>query len=110
MRSGIFGWSLPPGCGRLPGEEDPGPCACCGGDPEGDCICPECPTCGGTGYPQCYAEGGHGLTYTPEQLAGIQRVEDELRREAEVEEAYYKSASPCGKHTVGDCDCDLYGW
>ena len=26
---GIFGWSLPPGCNTLPGEEDMGPCEDC---------------------------------------------------------------------------------
>lgn len=52
-----FGWSLPPGCGRLPGEEPDPPCAVCGLDP-GLCVCPECPTCGEQGNPACYAEAG----------------------------------------------------
>jgi len=32
--SSIFGWSLPPGCGSLPGEEDDGlrDCPKCGGE------------------------------------------------------------------------------
>lgn len=46
-----FGWSLPPGCGRLPGEEPTPPCSLCGKDVESDdpikgCQCPECPECG----------------------------------------------------------------
>jgi len=67
MPHSIFGWSLPPGCGRLPGEEPDPPCAICGVDP-GLCCCPECPVCGESGNPACYAEGGHGLTLSEEQI------------------------------------------
>ena len=56
MRSGIFGWSLPPGVSRLPGEESDPPCEVCCKAVE-DCICPECPRCGTAGEPRCYA--GH---------------------------------------------------
>lgn len=50
-----FGWSLPPGCGTLPGEEPTPPCDVCGGDVDGGtCICPECPVCHEAGNPDCY--------------------------------------------------------
>lgn len=77
-RGGIFGWSLPPGCGRLPGEEPDPPCAVCGLDP-GLCVCPECPTCGEQGNPACYAEDdlnrGHGLELTEKQIAAKANAE-----------------------------------
>ncbi len=38
---GKFGWSLPPGCGRLPGEEPEGPCILCG-EAVDDCKCEPC--------------------------------------------------------------------
>ena len=75
---GIFGWSYPPGCNSVPGDEERG-CEVCWGidiDPsrsrEGKraCICPECPECGSIGDPNCYkpvAEGGHGLVLSDEQ-------------------------------------------
>jgi hypothetical protein len=61
---GLFGWSLPPGCGTLPGEEPDPPCALCGEDVD-HCICPECPQCGCIGDPKCY--GSHGLVMTHAQ-------------------------------------------
>lgn len=73
---GIFGWSLPPGCSsndidRAFGDE--GPCLCCGLAVD-MCICPECPQCGTQGDPGCYVH--HGLTPTPEQVAGVQAMND----------------------------------
>lgn len=53
---GIFGWSLPPGVTRLPGEDDEGPCAVCA-KPVDSCVCQECPICQGTGEPRCYVLG-----------------------------------------------------
>ena len=53
----IFGWSLPPGCGKLPGEEDEGPCQVCGFE-EDRCVCFECSVCGETGNPDCYTKEG----------------------------------------------------
>lgn len=50
--SRLFGWSLPPGCNKLP-YDDEGPCAVCGKDVTA-CICPECPTCEAVGDPDCY--------------------------------------------------------
>lgn len=80
---GKFGWSLPPGCGTLPGEEEY-PCEVCGKFPE-DCICPECPVCSTQGDPKCYIE--HGLVLSAEQIKSHQAFVDKefefLRREAE---------------------------
>jgi len=45
---GIFGWSYPPGCSSVPGDEPDPPCALCGEDPD-VCKCPECPECGEIG-------------------------------------------------------------
>jgi hypothetical protein len=76
---GLFGWSLPPGCGNLPGEELEPPCAVCGGLPDSDeCICPECPECGEVGNPECYkpkSEGGHGMVRTQEQIDQLAEFE-----------------------------------
>jgi hypothetical protein len=75
-----FGWSYPPGCS---GPPDDGPCICevCNGDVDRDeCICPECPTCGTHGDPDCYADrgdAGHWLIRTPEQIAQHDRKEKE---------------------------------
>lgn len=80
----IFGWSLPPGCRTLPGEEPTPPCEVCGGDPEGDvdngCICPEC-ECGETGNPDCYER--HRLVRTPEQIEGRAEMERAIAADAE---------------------------
>ena len=60
---GVFGWSLPPGCTDLPGEEDV-TCGVCGLF-EDACLCPECPECGAIGDPKCYES--HGMVRTQEQ-------------------------------------------
>lgn len=97
----LLGWSMPPGCSRVPGDEE-GPCAVCAKWPD-DCVCPECVVCGEQGNPQCYATSpidekdpigmrhtmalwrGHGLKLTREQIAG--RVEARLAAQrAEVVE------------------------
>ncbi len=84
---GIFGWSLPPGCGTLPGEEPCPPCAMCGRDPEGDdgCICVECPECGEVGAPDCYK--AHGMVETDEQRAGRAALEETYRQQAEADKS-----------------------
>jgi hypothetical protein len=74
----LFGWSLPPGCHTLPGEEEY-PCEVCNGFPESDCICPECPECGGYGDPDCYKN--HGLVKTPEQIQQFTEREKEWEEE-----------------------------
>lgn len=72
---GIFGWSYPPGCNSVPGDEPDPPCEVCGGDVDlepgdGGCICPECPVCGAYGYPHCYIS--HGLRRTEEQKFSLE--------------------------------------
>jgi len=85
---GIFGWSLPPGCGTLPGEEEE-MCGVCGGDPElpddkdGHCLCPECTVCGSYGDPYCY-EAGH-LEKTQAQVEQLQRLEEEWASDHDYE-------------------------
>ena len=90
---GIFGWSLPPGCGTLPGEEEY-PCEVCGGNPEnpdepgkvsetGGCICPECPVCGEFGNPDCYTDGHLQMT----QAQAEQKIKFEI---AMAEDADYE--------------------
>jgi hypothetical protein len=69
-----FGWSYPPGCNSVPGDEDDPPCECCGGD-SADCECPECPVCEEVGNPNCYFE--HGLELAPWQIKGLEVVLDE---------------------------------
>jgi hypothetical protein len=88
---GIFGWSLPPGCSQNDIDSAYGyeePCECCGHAVD-ECVCPECPTCGTQGDPGCYAR--HGLKYTSEQLAGQQRMREEMAAQAkrDAEEGAY---------------------
>lgn len=63
MRS-VFGWSYPPGCSSVPGDED-APCAVCG-EFEDKCICMECPICHSIGYPLCYEK--HGMIKSQDQI------------------------------------------
>lgn len=64
---GIFGWSLPPGCSSVPGDEDY-PCEVCGNF-ESKCICPQCDKCGDVGNPACYESGSLcNLTLSQEQI------------------------------------------
>ena len=100
---GIFGWSLPAGCGSLPGEEPDPPCAVCGLE-AGACLCPECLECGEQGNPQCYAdkdpagsiremngaEAGqehphHGLRRTQVQIDSLARMKAEWEADAKAE-------------------------
>ena len=80
-----FGWSLPPGCGTLPGEEDVF-CEVCLGNPDigdgkdGACICPECPVCGECGDPNCY-EDGH-LKKSEAQIRQAMLIEKDLEEDA----------------------------
>ena len=68
-----FGWSLPPGCSKLPYDDDY-PCEVCGKFVE-DCICPECPVCNTVGDENCYKE--HGLELTWDQKIAKQEWEVE---------------------------------
>ena len=97
-----FGYSLPPGCGSLPGEEDDRPCDVCGKF-EDDCICPECPNCGDVGNPKCYmpSDGNStcGMTKSQEQIDSLAEAENkwaednqahaEAEAEAEIEAAAF---------------------
>ena len=82
---GIFGWSLPPGCSMRDIDPPEGPCAVCGKSVD-DCICPECPECGGVGDATCYEQ--HGLTRTPEQIASRSAAEAAWKADAEVEASF----------------------
>lgn len=99
---GIFGWSYPPGCHSVPGDE-PTWCAVCGGadiDPKRArpergyyaCICPECPECGEVGNPDCYkpvADGGHGLVISEAQKAqGAAVLEAQRQADDDLAKAY----------------------
>lgn len=81
-----FGWSYPPGCSGTPFDGD-FPCEICGGWPDKDCICPECPECGAIGDPYCYQE--HGLLRSEEQKTQLCKKEkewdDQARAQAEYE-------------------------
>jgi hypothetical protein len=61
MRSGIFGWSYPPGAATDPNapynQNGPYICEVCLCDSEVDCQCEECPICGAYGDPKCYSPG-----------------------------------------------------
>jgi hypothetical protein len=56
---------------RNPFETDDGPCGICGKAVD-DCICPECPTCGGQGDPKCYRDKGHPLRLSMPQVIANQ--------------------------------------
>jgi len=79
---GIFGWSYPPGCHSVPGDEDDGPCLVCGQSEE-DCICPECPECGSVGSPECYEK--HGMVRTEEQVRLLNEAEARWAADAKAE-------------------------
>lgn len=96
---GKFGYSLPPGCSTLPGEEQV-TCEVCGGDPEldcpdqpGSCICPECTRCGQFGNPHCYdatlgghpTDGYHGLVRTEAQAKQLRVMEQMWEDENDID-------------------------
>lgn len=56
---------------RNPFETDDGPCIICGKSVD-DCICPECPSCGGHGDPKCYREKNHPLRLSMAQVIAHQ--------------------------------------
>jgi len=76
--SRLFGWSLPPGCVTLPGEEDCY-CAVCG-SVDDKCVCPECPVCGEVGNPDCYKPH---LVLNEAQLERIAENEKAMKEENE---------------------------
>jgi hypothetical protein len=100
MRSGIFGWSLPPGVTMNDIDPPERPCEVCGIE-AGNCICPECPVCGEAGNPECYE--AHGLVRTPEQIAGRKMYDEQRAKDvaadskwemAQVEEEEFRKLHP----------------
>lgn len=75
-----FGWSLPPGCGMLPGEEDDGICEVCGREvlgsrsEVGSCECPECDRCGEAGNIQCYSMRGCAMELSDDVVEARREV------------------------------------
>jgi hypothetical protein len=98
--SRIFGWDYPPGVSRLPWDEDR-PCACCG-RMDDECICPECPTCGGVGDPHCYS--AHGLKATAEQVASLAEAEKAWAGEAEREAEAWKELQEMERLAKNCCE------
>ena len=73
----LFGWSLPPGCGVLPGENTPEICEVCGNGFD-HCICPACKECEEIGDPACYDPKSprfHGMVPNKEQAESLARWE-----------------------------------
>ncbi len=70
--------NLPPGCSNADIERyfACGPCDICGGNPESDCICPECPVCSAAGDRICYIS--HGMIRTKEQAEKRAKYEQRL--------------------------------
>lgn len=92
---GIFGWSLPPGCGKLPGEEEY-PCDLCGEFPD-NCICPECPTCGSVGDVACYDPNSrhfHGMVRSQEQILTLAHNEALWEEDNRMETEYFSRIDP----------------
>jgi len=80
---GMFGWSYPPGCSSVPGDEAEICEVCATVD---DCICPECPVCESLGDPKCYLpteQGGHGMVLNEEQKASVKKMEEWTKQENE---------------------------
>lgn len=83
---GIFGWSYPPGCSSVPGDEDVY-CEMCGRNID-ECVCDECPICSQFGDRKCYSN--HGMVITTEQIEGLLKMEDAIDLQAARDEAEYE--------------------
>lgn len=103
---GLFGWSLPPGVSRLPGEEDHVCEICWHG--EDDCICSPCGVCGEVGRSKCCQE--HGMVLTQAQIESAKKAEefysqkaaDEYHAEIEMDKAaeeYWKNELANGEES-----------
>ena len=96
---GLFGWSYPPGCNSVPGDE-PVFCEVCG--LIDDCICPECPICHEQGNPKCYKE--HGMIKNKaQQIAYQEFVVADLKQqwqEAEQCLSYLKDEGTNHEHLL----------
>ena len=80
----VFGWSYPAGAANdpfAPYNQTDEPCGCCGRFPD-DCICPECPTCGSVGDPDCYDK--HGMVRSQAQIESLAHAEAEWAKTAEA--------------------------
>jgi len=94
---GIFGWSLPPGCNSVPGDEPEPPCSLCGKDVD-RCHCPPCKTC-----------GEHGCVEHLSNLELVKRYQthafllSELRRVLDKRETEQAQPCPICKEPVKPC-------
>lgn len=81
--SSPFGWSYPPGCSGPPEHDES--CQVCGAYDVDQCVCPECPECGGVGDPSCYES--HGMVRTPRQidLFASRMAREEAQAKAEAD-------------------------
>lgn len=85
------GSNYSPGCSSVPGDE-PIFCAVCL-ESDANCVCPECPTCGEYGNPECYGldwvymDGPifgrkfHGMATTDQQRATVAKITKEMAEE-----------------------------
>lgn len=82
--SGIFGWSLPPGCSHKDIEDAFGdrPCELCGEDPD-NCVCPVCKKCQVQGDPACYVK--HGLVKSALQIETLKKNQTAWKRANDAE-------------------------
>lgn len=76
------------------------PCAVCGKDPGGDCRCPECPTCGEAGRPECYIE--HGMA---DMVSGARDSEWVRFRSTVIETESPGTGAVWQKTHVSECVC-----
>ena len=74
-----------------PPDYDEYPCEVCGNHID-DCICHECPVCGGYGDRFCYIN--HGLRRTEEQKFSLEVNEREWKKEIEAENKYWDQFDP----------------
>lgn len=109
------GWNMPPGCHRVPGDEDVR-CEVCGRWSD-DCVCPECDFCGEIGDPRCYEISKYDGVYrgcterfSPEAVMKVTGEVLPLRRSAEQIEsratydASLAAEAECDRLWAEECD------
>lgn len=74
----IFGWDYPAGCSGPPDDGQGSHCDVCCAYVD-DCVCPECPTCGTQGNPECYQD--HGMKHNNAQLRARSLARIEVLRD-----------------------------
>lgn len=89
----IFGWSYPPGCNSVPGDDEEA-CEICFQNVD-DCVCRICPVCDTPGDASCYREEAiqirprrqphHSRMMTGEQWRLRAQYEKDQQRYAEAE-------------------------